>query len=110
MRGLENVIDLKDMIDEGLKKSRKLKEVYIKIYWKEIVGDLSKRSFPKDVKNGVLTVLCESSTLIHHMNLNRGIYIEKINRIVKEDYVKEIRFLTGSLKDTEMKLFGGNDE
>lgn len=110
MRGLENVIDLKDMIDEGLRKSRKLKEVYIKIYWKEIVGELSKRSFPKEVKNGVLIVICESSTLIHHMNLNRGLYMEKINRIVKEEYVREIRFLTGSLGETEMKLFGGNDE
>ncbi|MGL5427497.1 MAG: DUF721 domain-containing protein [Cetobacterium sp.] len=110
MREIKDVIDLKDLIDEGLRKSRKLKEVYIKIYWKEIVGEISKKSFPKDLKNGVLLVLCESSTLIHYMSLNKLVYIEKINEIIKEDYVKEIRFLAGSLNESEMKLFGGNDE
>lgn len=109
MHGIENVTKLSDMIEIGLRKSRKLKEVYIKVHWKDIVGNLSTKSFPKELKNRVLIVVCESNTLIHYMNLNKGIYIEKINSIIKEKYIEDLRFLTGSLRETEMKLFGGND-
>lgn len=110
MQRLDQVTDLKDLIGEGLKKSRKLKEVYIKIYWKDIVGELSKRAFPQELKGDTLTVLCESSIISHHLNLNKEKIIEGINRVIKENYVRELRFNVGSLNKCEMNLFGGEDE
>lgn len=110
MSGVGQITDLKDLIDEGLKKSRKLKEVYIKIYWKNIAGSLWERCFPKELKGGTLFIICESSAIVHHMKLHETKLVEKINEVIKENYVKELRFIVGSIKESEKKLFGGNDE
>ncbi len=104
------ILSVKDLIDEALKKSRKLKEIYIKINWIEIVGNLEKKSFPNYLKDGVLHVIVESSTVMHYMILNEDKYLKKCNEIINENYVKEIRYKIGNLELTVKKTFGGNNE
>ncbi|MGL4688319.1 MAG: DciA family protein [Fusobacteriaceae bacterium] len=104
------ILSIKNLIDEALKKSRKLKETYIKINWISIVGNLEKKSFPNYIKERTLHVIVESSTVMHHMILNEEKYIKKCNELINEDYIKEIRYKIGNLELAVKKICGGNNE
>ncbi|MGL5122939.1 MAG: DciA family protein [Fusobacteriaceae bacterium] len=104
------ILSIKNLIDAALKKSRKLKEIYIITNWSNIVGSLEKKSFPNYLKDKTLHVIVESSTVMHYMILNEEKYIKKCNEVINEDYIKEIRYKIGNLELAMEKICGGNNE
>ncbi len=94
---MNNVISVKDIIEEAVVKSKKLKEAIIRAKWKEIAGTLFFKSSPLYIKEGVLHVLVESSILLQHMYMNKNNYIEKINIILKDNYIEDIVFKVGNI-------------
>lgn len=82
----------KEIISDSLKKSKKLKEYYLKGKWCEIVGDsLVKRAKIEKLKDGVLVIKCDSSVVSNHIRLQSENIIEKINKILNDDYIKDIK-------------------
>ncbi|MBC2856224.1 DUF721 domain-containing protein [Cetobacterium sp. 2A] len=113
MTGINSV---KDIVDEAIMKSRKLKEGIIKARWSEIVGKLYLKSNPLWIKEEVLYVLVEDSVFMHHMNMNKNKYIAKIEEILKDTYVKDIRFKISKIekaidnKELEMYMNKNKDK
>ena len=103
-------INISDLIEKALKKSTKLKEVFIKNNWVNIVGDIEKKTFPKLLKESTLYVITESSVISHHLSMKEKMIIEKCNEIIKEDYVKHIRFKVGQVQIEKKKYCGGKNE
>ena len=73
------VIDIKTLIENALKKSIKLKEVFIK-------------------NNS------------HYLSMRENMIIEKCNKLIQEDYIKNIRIKVGPVQVEKMKYCGGKNE
>lgn len=93
------ITSIKVAIEEAVIKSRKLKEGIIKGRWREVVGDLNKKSQPLFIRDETLYVLVENSIFLHHMNMNKNKYMEKIEDILKDRYVKDIKFKISSIEN-----------
>lgn len=100
----------KVIIDEALKKSRKLREVYIKINWEKIVGDLKNRCFPVYIKESTLFIVTDASSVLHYLTLNKENILKKSNDVLKGEYLKEIVVRIGNVEQTDKRFFGGNNE
>ena len=103
-------IKISELIENALKKSIKLKEIFIKNNWGEIIGDIEKKTFPKLLKDSTLYVITESSIISHYLSMREKMIIQKCNEIIKEEYVKHIRFKVGNIQTEKMKYFGGKNE
>jgi len=97
---VKNLVDVKDMMEEAITKSRLLKEGILKSEWDKIVGDLSKKSFVIFLKKGKLFIGVENSIWIQQMNFQKQSIIKKTNEFLGGNYVDEIIFKIGK-KDTE---------
>lgn len=86
------IMRVSEAIEEAILKSRKLKEGIIRGKWHVIVEKLSKKSEPLWIKDSTLYVLVEDSMYLHHMSMNKSRYLEKINELLKNEYIKDIRF------------------
>lgn len=87
-----NLMSVSNAIEEAVIKSRRLREGIIKGCWREIVGKVASESKPKTLKDSVLLVVVSDSMYLHHMSMNKNKYLRLINEILKDDYVKDIRF------------------
>ncbi|OQY43034.1 MAG: hypothetical protein B6227_00015 [Fusobacteriia bacterium 4572_74] len=97
---VKNLVDVSDLMDAAITKSRLLKEGILKSEWDKIVGELSKKSFVIFLKNGKLFVGVENSIWIQQMNFQKQSIIKKNNEFLGGDYVSEIIFKIGK-KDTK---------
>lgn len=97
---VKNLVDVSDLMDVAITKSRLLKEGILKSEWDKIVGELSKKSFVIFLKNGKLFVGVENSIWIQQMNFQKQSIIKKTNEFLGGDYVSEIIFKIGK-KDTK---------
>lgn len=94
---MKNMTSVKEIIEEAVIKSKKLKEAMIRAKWEEIVEGLFFKSSPLYIKEGVLYVTVESSVLLQHMYMNKNKHIEKINEILKGDYISDIILKVGKI-------------
>ncbi|MGB6128948.1 MAG: DUF721 domain-containing protein [Psychrilyobacter sp.] len=97
---VKNLVDVSDLMDVAITKSRLLKEGILKSEWDKIVGELSKKSFVIFLKNGKLFVGVENSIWIQQMNFQKQSIIKKTNEFLGGNYVSEIIFKIGK-KDTK---------
>jgi predicted nucleic acid-binding Zn ribbon protein len=104
------VIDIKTLIENALKKSIKLKEVFIKNNWKDIVGEIDKKSFPKTLKDSTLYIITENSVISHYLSMRENMIVEKCNKLIQENYIKNIRIKVGPVQVEKMKYCGGKNE
>ncbi|RUA07233.1 MAG: hypothetical protein DSY38_03070 [Fusobacteria bacterium] len=105
----KNLVDVKDLIDAGITKSRPLKEGILKSEWDKIVGDLSKKSFVLFLKDKKVFVGVENSIWIQQLNFQKKEIIKKINELFGEEYVKDLIFKIGR-KNTEDYFLEDNEE
>lgn len=94
MKGISSV---KNAIEEAIVKSKKLKESILKGSWSEVVGEMAKKSTPLYIKEGVLFSLVEGSVFLQHMNMNKNNYIKNANKLLKGNYIKDMRFKVGKI-------------
>ena len=97
---VKNLVDVSDLMEVAITKSRLLKEGILKSEWDKIVGELSKKSFVIFLKQGKLFVGVENSIWIQQMNFQKQSIIKKTNEFLGGNYVSEIIFKIGK-KDTK---------
>jgi hypothetical protein len=97
---MQNLVNVSDLMETAIIKSRLLKEGILKSQWDKIVGELSKKSFVIFLKDGKLFVGVENSIWIQQMTFQKSMIIEKINEFLGGEYIKEIIFKIGK-KDTK---------
>ncbi|MDP8207978.1 MAG: DUF721 domain-containing protein [Candidatus Electryonea clarkiae] len=94
----KNVINVSTAISkwkDSIGSKSRLAEAEIGIRWREIVGaNIADHSSPLRLEHGRLILRVKESTWRHHLLFLRAEIIEKINKSVKTDIVKEI-MLTG---------------
>ncbi len=91
---------IKNILVDTLKRKKfykKISENLVIVYWKEIVGDeLIRYTNPSYIKNGILFVDVTNSMWAHHLTFLKQDIINKINKKIKKNIVKDIRFRCGS--------------
>ncbi len=91
----KNLIEVSDLMEVAITKSRHLKEGILKSQWEKVVGELSKKSFVIFLKDKKLFVGVENSIWIQQMTFQKKSIIEKINDFLGDDYIKDIVFKIG---------------
>ncbi|MGL4988688.1 MAG: DUF721 domain-containing protein [Cetobacterium sp.] len=86
------ILNVSEAVEEAIGKSSKLKEGIIRGNWEKIVDKLYSKSEPLWIKEGTLYVSVEDSIYLHHMSMSKNSYLKKILKILKTEYVKDIRF------------------
>jgi predicted nucleic acid-binding Zn ribbon protein len=73
--------------------------------WRDVVGeDVCKYADVKGLRNGVLYVNAESTSLIHHLtNFEKHAIIARINEIMGMKCIEDIRFKAGMLDGSKGK-------
>lgn len=89
---MREIISIKNMIEKAIEKSNTLKISMIKGFWKNICEDLSLKSEPINLKDGLLYIVVENSVYLHAMNMRKRVYIEKINKFLKGEYIFDINY------------------
>ncbi len=83
---------LKKMVSD-LKIGNQLKHSMIFNHWKEIVGSqISEKSKPKSLREGVLYVSVANSTWANELDLMSGQLMDTINSYLGTELVKRMRF------------------
>lgn len=90
------------MIERAIEKSRRLKEGILKAQWKDVTEKLSEKSQVLYIKEDVLNVAVENSSILHFMEMNKKKYIIKINEILNGNIVKDISFRISKIKENEI--------
>ena len=91
-----------NMIERAIEKSRRLKEGILKAQWKNITGKLSEKSQVLYIKESVLYVAVENSSILHFMEINKKKYINKVNEILNGNIVNDILFRISKIKENEI--------
>lgn len=99
-------ISVKKMIEEAVKKSGTLRISIIKGAWQGITDELAIKSEPLGIKDGILYTAVENSICLHAMNMRKDRYIEKINRLLKGEYIVDIKYRVRKI-NLEAKLERG---
>lgn len=94
--------NVKEIIDDAVKKSRKLKEGLIQGNWSSIIGeDLSKKSYVSALKEQVLFVHVENSVWLQQFSFMKQDIIKKVNAYLNLDYVKDVQLRISKMKIEE---------
>lgn len=94
--------NVKEIIDDAIKKSRKLKEGLIQGNWSSIIGeDLSKKSYVSALKDQVLFVHVENSVWLQQFSFMKQDIIKKVNAYLNLEYVKDVQFRIAKMKIEE---------
>lgn len=91
-----NVKTTENIVEEALKKSKKLRESYLKSRWDTIVGEeLVSRCFVDRIDEKLLYITTDTSSLANYLLLESENIKKKVNTLLKEDYIDNIRIKTG---------------
>ena len=90
-------------IKEAFSKSRRLREGLLKACWHKVVGRLAQKTVPLCIKDEVLFVGVEDSLYLHHMSMNKNKYILKVQEILKNNEIKDMRFKISEIKIVDRK-------
>lgn len=91
------IVSVEDMINTGIKKSKTLREAFIKAYWKDIVDKMDVRSEVIKVKEDKLFVKVEGSANLHFMTMKKRIYLKNIDKLLNGGYIHEIVYKLGKI-------------
>lgn len=105
---MNEIISIKTMIDRAAAKSSVLRISLIKGAWKSITEELSLKSEPLGIKDGILYIVVENSIYLHAMRMKKKIYISRINRFLKGEYVIDIKYRAGKI-DLHSKIQRGEE-
>ena len=75
-----------------LRDTIKDSDIIIRFY--EIFNDLEKIAVPKKVKKNILYLHVENSVWRSELKFKEQLIIEKINKFIKEDRIKRIKFVS----------------
>lgn len=103
---MNEIISVKKMIEEAVSKSATLRISIIKGAWPSIAEELNLKSEPLGIKDGILYTAVENSICLHAMSMRKDKYIGKINRLLKGEYVVDIKYRVRKI-DLEAKLERG---
>lgn len=103
---MNEIISIKEMMEEAISKSGILRISMIKGAWKSITGDLAIKSEPLGIKDAILYTAVENSVYLHAMTMKKDIYIDRINKLLKDIYVVDIKYRVRKI-DIEAKLKRG---
>lgn len=96
---MKEIKTTKNIIDEALKKSGKLREAYIKGKLGEVVGEgLNDRVCLGKITDKKLYLVCDTSIVANVVRLESDKIIEKINTLLKENYIDEIIIKINKIK------------
>ena len=87
------------MIERAIEKSRRLKEGILKAQWKKIAGKLSEKSQVLYIREDILYVVVENSSVLHFMELNIKKYINKVNEILNGNIINNILFRISKINE-----------
>lgn len=107
---VEKLNSVSDMIDTAVGKSRRLKEGILKAEWEKIVGKICNECQPDYIKDGILYISVKSTFFIHHLTMEKGKYIQKINDYFGENVVTDISIRTGKLNEKRDEYLDREDE
>lgn len=91
------IVSVEDMINTGIKKSKTLREAFIKAYWKDIVDKMDIRSEVIKIKEEQLFVKVEGSANLHFMTMKKGIYLKNIEKLLNGEYIQDIIYKLGKI-------------
>lgn len=94
--------NVKEIIGEAIKKSRKLKEGLIKGNWSIIIGEeLSKKSYVASIKDQILIIHVENSVYLQHFSFMKKDIINKVNAYLDLAYIRDIQFRISKMEIEE---------
>ncbi|WP_027339688.1 DUF721 domain-containing protein [Halonatronum saccharophilum] len=93
------------ILDKTLNKlgfSKKVKEARVLDLWAEVIGDkIRKHTQAKYINKGVLFVVVDNPVWAHQLLFMKKDFISKINKLLKSNLVKDIRFQSGKITHKE---------
>ncbi|MCR4321737.1 MAG: DUF721 domain-containing protein [Candidatus Brocadiaceae bacterium] len=93
------VVRLGQLLKQAFPKKKSIDKNCQKVMsvWSEVVGnEIYKSTKITGIKNGIMRVNVESSTMIHYLtNFEKYAIIHKINNVMGMKYIEDIRFKTG---------------
>lgn len=97
----EMIYSIRDIF-EGLPVKERVKEYRLWKEWATLVGgQISKNCRPERIKDGILFLKVSSPVWAQQLQFMKGMIIEKVNRFMGDNGVKELRFRVGKLGVTE---------
>ncbi len=98
MKRLKPIRSILEKTFEALEVDVGLKAHSILRRWKEIVGEsVALQAQPRSIRNRILFVDVSHSTWMQQLQFLKPTLIEKVNALIGEPYVKDIRFKLGNL-------------
>ncbi len=96
---------IKNVLNETLNKlglEKKIKEKMVLDLWSEVIGKkIRAHTQATYVNQGVLFVNVDNSAWAHQLLFMKEEFINKINRLLKAEFIKDIRFRSGQISSTE---------
>lgn len=105
---MNEIVSIKSMIEQAVSKSGVLRVSIIKGAWESITGELAPKSEPLGIKDGILYTAVENSICLHAMEMRKKIYIDKIRRLLKGEYVVDIKYRVRKI-DLKSKMERGDN-
>jgi hypothetical protein len=103
---MDEITPVSDLLAIYLQKNKKMQTGFIQAHWQEIVGELVKYSQVHSLKEDTLNDFVENPTIIHFINMNTGIYLEKIQNLFQKTHqnlqkipINNLKFLLKSKKN-----------
>lgn len=94
----EYIKDIVDKVINRLEKKGPGKKEKILIAWQKIAGPkAASHSRPVGIKRKVLTIEVDSSTWIYSLSLNKREALKNLQKELKEEGIKDIRFRAGDI-------------
>ena len=102
------ITSIRRMINDAVKKSGTLRLSIIKGAWQGITKELGIKSEPLGIKDGVLYTAVENSICLHAMEMRKDRYIADINKLLKGEYIVDIKYRVKKI-DIKAKLERGDN-
>lgn len=105
---MNEIVSIKSMIEQAVSKSRVLRISIIKGAWESIAEELAPKSEPLGIKDGILYTAVENSIYLHAMEMKKELYLSKIRRLLKGEYVIDIKYRVRKI-DLKSKIQRGDN-
>lgn len=92
---MNQVKSVKEAIEVAIEKSKKLKEAILKANWNAVVGELSKKTRLVYVKDQIAYIIVDGPIFLQHMRMSKEDIIKKANKLLKVEYLIDLKFKVG---------------
>jgi predicted nucleic acid-binding Zn ribbon protein len=94
--GFEKIGDILSSVMRDLDLEKGIAEHRAMVIWEEAVGtEVASHAVPREVARGRMVAAVDSSVWLQELRMREHEIIEKINRLLGEDVLKEIYFTIG---------------